>query len=221
MNRLTLLYLSLFYFLSALPGMLAGQHISTGITGGIVNSRVGFDPSVEQKYFQGFSSGLVFMYEKPREPGFQAEVIFIRRGWNAGSDSLGQYSRSVDYLSIPILTHWHAGGKRVRWFLNTGPQIGWVLGDRLEKESQPSGSYSFSGRKIYSDWELGINAGTGLQLTLGKKIRAGLEVRATQNLSSIFSSGPQGLFFSSKFFSVCGLFHLGFIWEKKSVDFIK
>ena len=88
----------------------------------------------KQELAVGASFGLNFSTIRwNTEPnlGIQAELNFTQHGWEEKFEEKPQYkySRTVNYMELPFLTHIHFGSKRVRVFVNLGPKIGYALSE--------------------------------------------------------------------------------------------
>ena len=109
--------------------------MSIGVNGGYVLSNVGFNPKVNQTYHGGFTGGVSFRYvcEKYFSTicALQAEVNFAQIGWkeeildandapviNPVTGVAEQYSRTMNYVQIPIFAHlgWGREDKGFQFF---------------------------------------------------------------------------------------------------------
>lgn len=61
-------------------------------------------------------------------------IELTQHGWEEKFEEKPQYkySRTVNYMELPFLTHIHFGSKRVRVFVNLGPKIGYALSESTE-----------------------------------------------------------------------------------------
>ena len=122
--------------------------MSIGVNGGYVLSNVGFNPKVNQTYHGGFTGGVSFRYvcEKYFSTicALQAEVNFAQIGWkeeildandapviNPVTGVAEQYSRTMNYVQIPIFAHlgWGREDKGFQFFFQAGPQLGFCLSE--------------------------------------------------------------------------------------------
>ena len=109
--------------------------------------------------------------------GIQAEINYSQRGWNEniedGSDNT--YSRTMNYLEIPLLAHLAFGkdaiDRGVQFFINAGPQIGFLLseteemGGNWDTSARPNGVVQQYGKMVENKFDYGILAGLGLELS--------------------------------------------------------
>lgn len=128
--RVRILLLSLL----ALCGSMSAQthynsRVSFGMKGGVDFSRISFTPSTRQIMKPGGVVGLTFRYIEENHFGLIAEVNWEQRGWKENfEDSPYRYSRTVNYIQIPVLAHIYFGS-RGHFFFNAGPEIGFVVGN--------------------------------------------------------------------------------------------
>ena len=80
-----------------------------GANFGITESEVIFNPAINQSFLRGYNGGLVFRYIAEKNVGMQAELNFSQRGW---TESSGLYSRQLNYLELPFMTHIFIGKKK-------------------------------------------------------------------------------------------------------------
>jgi hypothetical protein len=138
--------LSFFVFLAILNiSYLCAQRnrfqneLYVGFGGGAQMSQVDFMPRIVQDYRLGFQGGVAAKYISDGNAGVRAGVIgelnFSQRGWvekfNDEETEFGfSYSRALNYVNIPFMTHVNAGKGNVRFIFNAGPQVSILLSDR-------------------------------------------------------------------------------------------
>ena len=129
------------------------QELSLGVSFGMNFSSVSFSPKVNQKMKQGYQGGVTLRWITENHLGLQAELNYAQQGWEEEFEEQPeyQYSRTINYIELPFLTHIYFGGKRFKFFFNLGPKIGYALSERpIEKKF---------------DW--GLCGGPGLELSTG------------------------------------------------------
>lgn len=94
-----------------------------GAKGGMTFSKVRFYPNVIESFEQGKTGGIMFRLISEPHIGFQVEVNYTQKGWK--EDSIG-YSRRLNYVNIPIMTHVNLGDKAFRFTINLGPEIAFM-----------------------------------------------------------------------------------------------
>ena len=89
------------------------HNFAVGINGGLNMNSVSFDPKIKQNTLNGMEMGVTMRY---------------------GSGNT--YSRTMNYVEIPLLAHLAFGkdalNRGVKFFINAGPQIGFFLSDKEE-----------------------------------------------------------------------------------------
>ncbi|SFK26496.1 Outer membrane protein beta-barrel domain-containing protein [Porphyromonadaceae bacterium KH3CP3RA] len=107
-----------------------------GAGGGPLFSKVDFVPAVPLAFKQGVFGGISAKYISEKNLGLVVEVNYAQRGWKEEFDPASDfsYSRTLNYVEIPFMTHIYAGEK-TRFILNLGPQISLLVGDS-QKMSQ-------------------------------------------------------------------------------------
>lgn len=152
--------------------------LRVGVGAGPVFTTVDFVPSIPQSTNQGFSAGISARYISEKYLGIGAELNYTRRGWNEDFSETEtpeySYSRTLDYVELPILTHVYFGNK-VRFILNIGPQISYMLGtsskmnDALsdyiadERENDPDKPIGLQYESLDSNFDYGLLGGVGIE----------------------------------------------------------
>lgn len=185
----------------------AGQ-ISVGGKAGCDLSRIFFNPSVKQNLKPGFECGLMFRYVEERHFGLLAELNFIQRGWEENFEGAPfQYSRTIDYLQIPVMAHIYFG-RRGKCFVNVGPQIGVRLDNVVKANfdvSQASKLPDFPkyhrttqyDEPVKQRVDYGICAGLGGEFGINPRNSIILETRFYYGLCNLFGSGRSNNFSGS------------------------
>jgi len=222
MKRATGIILLLLVYLAAqAQPRLRQPEIYVGIHGGVLFSLVWFSPRLEgttiivDRTLLSGNGGLVMRYNGHKYCGFQLELNYMQRGWREYAD----YERRLDYLEMPWLAHIYFGKKKVRGFLNLGPQIG-VL---LRESSYGSENEDPEQRKQYEpiankfDW--GVAGGLGLLFRTTKVGTFQLEARFNYSLGNFYASRASDYFKHSNPMNLS--INLGYLWEikrKKNVN---
>lgn len=163
---------------------------SLGVNGGVTFSKVNFSPVVKQTMLQGVNGGITFRHISEKHFGFIVEANIVQRGWKEDiTDST--YSRTLNYLEIPFLTHITFGNHRVRYFVNLGPKLGILLLDK-EKRNFPTNDNQH-GKAIDNSFDYGLCGGTGFELRTGVGSFL-LEGRYYYGLGDIFSNAKKEYF---------------------------
>lgn len=159
-----------------------------GIKGGVNFSKVNFDPVVEQDITIGYTGGLVFKYFAQKNLGIQIELNYSQQGWTEKLDSTNIYSRQLNCITLPFMTHVELGKGSTKYLLNVGPTVSYVLS---EKETiqliDTSFSKTYYGSNTLNKSKFGICVGMGLVKTTSiGSFQA--EIRYNHSLSDIFNN---------------------------------
>ena len=174
-----------------------------GMTGGATFSSMSFSPvSVQQKMNIGKTFGLSYRYIEERYFGVQIELLYTDRGWSdelKNFPSFNNYSRTLSYIELPILSHIHFGNQRVRGFVNLGPKFGYFLNEKVEtniNEPLPGYDTEHQTLPISKKLDYGITGGAGIELKFGKNAFA-IEGRYYFGLGDIFPNEKGNTFETS------------------------
>ena len=176
------------------------KELYVGVGGGALMSSVDFMPNVLQKQHLGIHGGISAKYITEKHLGLLLELNYAQRGWTEDfpAESGFSYTKTLNYLEIPFMTHVYFG-KKVRFVINAGPQLGFLLGssqnmnDALaadiaaKKQQNPdapiSMQYSLEPRKF----DYGLIGGIGMELKTGVG-NIELEGRYYFGLGDVFES---------------------------------
>lgn len=124
--RFRLILLSL--IMISFAGFSQKGRFSLGLTGGYINSNTAFTKGTDQKSLPINSEtfGLVFQHMSSKYAGLQISVQYARKGLSI-SDSIYWYKREIDYVEIPMMTHFEIGKKNIKLIINLGPQISFAI----------------------------------------------------------------------------------------------
>ena len=151
--------------------------LEIGISGGANLNRMEFQPSIRQKLLQGYNGGISARYTSEKYFSMicaaQVEVNFSQRGMKEDFDdgTLNNYIRRLNYIEIPLFAHvsWGKEQKGFQFFLNLGPQFGFLLNGseeyngEWETANRPSSIRPLYGKAIENKFEYGIAGGLGLE----------------------------------------------------------
>ncbi len=180
---------------------------SIGINGGITLSKVNFmRPAREfvasQNLLRQYAAGVGAKYISERNVGVQVEINYSQRGWDEQGDAIINtsegmireeisYTRSLNYLEIPIYTHiYFNAGKRGRICFNIGPQLSFLLNEKVKKShlffEEGKEKYPYYTLDAQRKFDWGISGGPGFEWRTGIGSFA-LEGRYYFGLSDIFN----------------------------------
>lgn len=205
-----------------------GQHrndFSIGVNGGYTLSNVGFTPKVTQSLLGGTTAGLSWRYvcEKYFSTicSIYGEVNYTQMGWkerilttdnqpviNAVSGLPEQYSRTLNYLQVPVFAHlaWGKEHSGMQFFFQLGPQFGYLLSEKTTI------NFNFKDRNtadrsnvvcaqdtmaVENKFDYGIAAGAGIELSVRRVGHFLLEGRYYYGLGNIYGDSKRDYFSKS------------------------
>ena len=167
-----------------------------GANFGITESKIMFNPTVDQGFLRGYNGGLVMRYIAEQNVGMQAELNFSQRGW---TESSGQYARQLNYIELPFMTHIFMG-KRSRFFINIGPKISYLLLESV-KTNDTKLTAAERSTVVQHPFDYGICTGLGFLVNIKGKIFQ-LDTRANYSLSDVFANTKRDVFSTSNNFNL-------------------
>ncbi len=211
--------------LSSLAQREIRPHFYIGGKGGVSFSRVNFSPSVPQAMIIGSVVGVHVKYSEEQHFGIIGELNFEQRGWKESfsDDAVGlTYSRTFNFIQIPVLANIFFGSERARFFINLGPEIGIMVSNSAKSNFDynnppstiPSSHHTEQyGMSIKNRFDYGISAGLGVEVNIGKKHCILLEGRFYYGLNNCFSSHKSDNFSSSQSMSIMA--NIGYFFRLK------
>ena len=202
-------------------------HIHIGAKGGATFSSIFFSPEVKQSMTAGFTGGVAFRYAEERHVGLLAELNIVQRGWQESFEDgeSFEYKRSLTYLQLPLMTHIFFGNQRMRYFINLGPEISYMIGSKINSNfdynnvnSVPNFPLKYRmtdqmGMDIENRFDYGISGGLGLECRLNRTNSLALEGRYYFGLGNIFPSSKKDIFDASRHSSI--MVTLGYYYRLK------
>lgn len=191
---IALLFISLCF--QAIAQKNSNDQFYFGINSGTGVSRMNADLTVEgilavstdYSFLSGLNGGLVFLYYSEPNRGIQLELNFTQRGWDELPDSANFYSRRINYIELPFLSHFDVGKNKTRFFIIGGPTVSYRVS---EKETMPNISSKETMKDYYNTtidnkFALDLTFGIGVnRLTRHGVIQ--LDFRFSQGMSNLFS----------------------------------
>lgn len=188
-----------------------------GAKAGATLSRMSFSPNVEQKFKSGMMAGLIARYTEENHFGLIGEINFEQRGWTENFEEQADkfsYSRTLTYIQIPLLTHIYFGSDKCRFFINLGPEFGYMISDGISADFDyraiasipdfPRGNRTNEqlDMEVKTRFDYGISAGLGLEFIVGRRHSMLLEGRYYYGLGNIFPSSKRDYFSASRGMSI-------------------
>lgn len=188
-----------------------------GVHAGVLASTVDFKPTVPnmspltQACTLSPNGGLVFRYSGHKCCAVQVEVNYMQRGWREHSDSTN-YTRRLDFIEIPFLTHIYFGSQSCRGFVNIGPQLGINIYDNGGVgDRQTKATHQYLSIDNMVEW--GVAGGLGVYYRSKKAGLYQLEARFNYSFGTLFASGTTDYFSSSNSMNLS--LNLAWMWEFK------
>ncbi len=218
MNRFIIRILLVVSALS-LPSTLMAQreyspNFAIGGRAGVTMSRMSFSPEVHQKFANGMTMGVAARYTEERFFGLIAEINLTQRGWaeDFARDEAPEfsYTRTLTYVSIPLLTHIYFGSNKVRGFFNLGPEISFMISNSIDAnfdytdykniEGFPQGYRTNEQLNMPVDrkFDYGIIGGAGVEFIVKRRHSFMLEGRYYFGLGNIYKDSKRDFFSASR-----------------------
>lgn len=148
------------------------NNFAVGFNGGVNINSVSFTPRIKQSNLMGITGGVTARYISEKYfamiCGIQMEINYSQHGWKEQYDEgiTDSYSRTMDYVEIPLLAHLAFGRERgLQFFLNLGPQIGFLLSENEKfSENFDKNNGVQYGKMAENKFDYGITGGAGLEL---------------------------------------------------------
>jgi hypothetical protein len=180
------------------------KELAVGAGGGINFSSVGFTPKADQGLLQGKHGGIAIRWITEKYLGLIAELNYAQQGWKedftesevVDNPADYHYSRTLNYVELPFLTHIYSGGRRVRFFLNAGPKIGYLIGESTRDNLngvEPNRMNEQHRMPVENKFDWGLCGGPGIELRTGIGSFA-LEGRYYYALGNIYGSRKEDIF---------------------------
>lgn len=180
------------------------KELYIGVGGGALMSSVDFLPTVLQKSNLGIHGGISAKYISEKHLGLLLELNYAQRGWTEDfpAESGFTYSKTLNYLEIPFMTHVYFG-KKVRFIINAGPQLGFLLGSSdnmnealaaditAKRQQEPERLIGMQYVSEPKRFDYGIIGGVGMEFKTGVGNMA-LEGRYYFGLADLFRNRKTG-----------------------------
>jgi hypothetical protein len=143
----------------------------------------------------GYTGGLFFQYNFRRIISMRTGMYYERKGSSFDFYAVNDVGEDIgvihgyenfDYLTVPLLLILRATfGKKLTYFINTGPYIGFLLKETEHTDAlQNFPETNANETEFFNKTEVGLSAGTGLSFTLKQKFSFSFEVRDNLGLTN-------------------------------------
>lgn len=199
------------------------QELSLGLNAGVNLTKVSFLHNMNDRLFelgdqslwQGARFGFVARYIHQNHFGVQLEVNYAQAGWSEKfHEDMGvamvngfdlqdvKLGRRLEYLDIPALAHIYFGKRRLRFFVNLGPEIrvmtkyGEMKWNIPENDSRRSAFAEDDDRFLdeYHNVDYGLTGGGGFDMKIGKMVHLLVECRYSYGFGDLYNNNKADLF---------------------------
>lgn len=201
MKKIVLLLALLLLMAGSLRAQLNNRYEKeyyVGVNGGATLSTMRFAPTLKQAMQPGMNAGVTFRYIAEKYFGLQAELNFQQRGWaeKITLETPQIYTRTLNYLEIPFLTHIFFNAGPTRIFVNLGPKIAYFVGDSERNDYGVPNEARARGKAVENRIDYGICGGAGFELR-SKVGTFGIDGRYYFGLGDIFNNSKKDPFEAS------------------------
>jgi hypothetical protein len=183
-------------------------YIGVGVQGGLNKTWLDLKTAIsnDEGAINASLFGLVINYVNKPVTGIQIEVNLSQRGWQ--EDTILNYTRKMEYLEIPFLSHLTFGKKLMRYTIDLGPYVAFhrtYVEDFKGASTNEDGSFQIPielykdifGEEIDNTFDYGymVGAGIGVNTKLGEYL---IRFRYSQSLNNIWSQYPNSNYYKSK-----------------------
>lgn len=187
------------------------SNFTIGAKGGATLSMASFSPTVPQSMLKGIILGATFRYVEERNFGVIAEVNLEQRGWQEDFENAPyNYSRTLTYIQVPLLTHIYFGSTRFHGFFNAGPEFAYMIGEStsanfdvnnfadLPDFPKVNRSTEQFAMPIKNKFDYGISVGAGAEYFLRRNHSISIEGRFYFGLGNMFGASKSDVFAASR-----------------------
>lgn len=188
---------------------------AVGVKGGATVSEMAWSPTVRQQFTPGFTAGLTLRYTEEKYFGLVGEINFTQRGWaeKFAKETGLSYKRQFSYVQVPIMTQIFFGSEKCKFFINLGPEIGFMIGDKINSNFNYHDISTVTNfpknhrtdqldMKVARKFDYGIAGGMGVEMRLRRKHSIMIEGRYYYGLANIFPSSRRDVFGASRGMSI-------------------
>ena len=189
---------------SEMPQVPFRPRFMLGVTGGANFSNVILQPNLQEELKPGFDAGFLVRYDVTSFAGIWLEVDYSSRGWREVSDNFPgyRYERTINFVHIPIMTHFMIGKGPFKVTVDAGPHFGYLLGESstMTPPSDPEGGMPFTAHHetpVQKPFFWGIGGGIGAEYHFGGHFAAGLRGSYVYGFGDLFNNTRTDTFVKS------------------------
>ncbi len=191
------------------------SHVWIGGRAGMDISRMDMSPSITQSWHTGTAGAVSIRYSEEKLFGLLGEFGWIQRGWKENfEDSPLEYSRTLTYLRVPVMTQITFGTRRFKCNINLGPEVSYMIADNISSNfdyqhplaelhwPEVPRQYEHLAMDIANKFDYGIAGGIGAEFYVQPRHSITLEARYYFGLGNIFKSSKADVYSASRCTSV-------------------
>ena len=170
--------------------------INLGMNGGVNFSKVNFSPTVKHKQERGYQGGISFTYMSEPALGIQIELNYSQRGWKEVETNGYNYTRELNYIELPFLTHAEIGKNKTNILIHFGPKVSYLHtgNEQIQiNETKPV----YYRKDIDNTYEYALCFGLGVNHRSSIGVFQ-VEARINHGLTGIFSNSEEDIFSMSQ-----------------------
>lgn len=202
--------LSLGLAAAAFGAAQAQQFISLGpVVGfghsGVTNGKADDALTIKSKFNPSFNAGIGLIYAKHAHWGFGGEVLYSQEGFKKQiSDDVTDLdlTQTAGYIRVPLRVYYFFGKyqQKVRPKVYLGPSFGFKIADNYKYEGNNDAtdmmlSVFNPGQPVdFNSFDLGIQAGVGVNITLAKAMWLNVDLNYYQGLLDAASDNDNNIF---------------------------
>ncbi len=163
----------------------------------------------------GTTGAVTFRYAEERTFGLIAELGWTQRGWKEDFEEAPlSYSRSLTYLTLPIMTQIIFGGNLAKCFFNIGAELAYMISSSISANFDYTDLGSVTtwpirermreqlNMPIANKFDYGIAGGVGFEFYVQPRHSLLLEARYYFGLGNIFKASKADTFSASRCSSI-------------------
>lgn len=181
------------------------NYFNYGVNGGLFAGGVNFyDKSgFNTAFYPRLQGGVSALFKNKFWSGVQLELNFKQKGWKQHYDNNDEFSVSLDYIEIPLLTHFEAGEKwKIRPMMNVGPFVAFMLDQKITNNvTDLANRLPYQNAEIDNPFEFGLIAALGAIANFNK-FATSLEFRFNQTWTHIYNQSVMS-FSQNQIYGLC------------------
>lgn len=169
------------------------------------------------------SGGFIFQYNTKKILSFKTGFSYQRKGFKFSdmtfTDNTGNYigkgksTSTYDYITLPLLVK-ASFGKKVQFFINAGPYLGFLLAktERTELDLNGNGNQIFKNKDMsgFKRWDFGVAGGIGVAIPIKESWMISVEARHYYGILNITTIGDNQYYTNTTDLRVGVVYRLGF-----------